>query len=340
MLGKILLVLMLAQTQAGQGNQVNPNGSIHGQILIPLVRAADPIKVTLQKSDGPIVQTIFSDTQGYFSFRGLTAGSYEIVASVEGFEDVRQQVGVGNGFFGNVTVSIPLRENEKIIVIKPDGGAADDLVDIAELGRNYPKKAVQDYEKALEEIRKGNPGKATELLVSALKLAPDFYAAHNTLGTVYQRMSRYRDSEAEYRKARQLSPRLADPLVNLGSLFVEEAEARANEGEGVVGKILDNALDILEESLKLKRSALAYYFLGTAYYRSAFYEEAETNLKHALDMDPRPPAVRLMLANLYIKQKKWPNALEHLDAYLAENPKATGRGQVEDTRSKVAERVK
>ena len=109
------------------------------------------------------------------------------------------------------------------------------------------KKAVQDYEKALEEIKKGNSDKAAELLTSLLKIAPDFYAAHNTLGTIYQRMNRYANSEAEYRRARQLNPRSADPLVNLGSLFIEEAEGRANEGEDVVGKILDDELDILED---------------------------------------------------------------------------------------------
>jgi hypothetical protein len=47
-----------------------------------------------------------------------------------------------------------------------------------------------------------------------------------------------------------------------------------------------------------------------------------------------------MLANVYLKQQKWTNALEHLDAYLRENPKAADREQVEVTRSKVTQRVK
>jgi len=252
-----------------------------------------------------------------------------------------QQVAVGgNGIFSTVTANIPLREKEKFIIIKPDGGAADDLVDITELGRKYPKKAVQDYEKAIEEVKKSNDAKAVELLESVVKLAPDFYSAHNTLGTLLQKVSRFDDAEAQYRRARELNPRAADPLVNLGSLFIEEAAARTKEGEDVVGKILDNALDILEESLKLKRSAMAYYFLGTAYYRSSFYEEAESNLKRSLEVDPHLGMGRLMLANLYIKQQRWANALEHLDAYLNENPKAGDLAQIQDTRSKVAQRIK
>ena len=123
-------------------------------------------------------------------------------------------------------------------------------------------------------------------------------------------------------------------------MFIDEAAARSGEGAAVVGKILDDALDILEEALKIKRSAAAYYFLGTAYYKSMFYEEAEENLKRALQMDGHLPGTRLMLANLYMKEQKWQTALEQFDAYLIENPRAADRAQIEETRSKVAQRVR
>jgi Tfp pilus assembly protein PilF len=336
MLGKILLALILGQ---GQGNAAN--GVIRGQIIVPTAHASDRILVVLQKTDGPLIGRIYSDTLGNYEFRGLIAGAYIIIVNVEGYEDVRQEVGVaGGGIYGVQIVNIPLREKEKLVTIKPDGGADDDRVDLNELGRNYPKRATQDYQKAVDEIHKGNNAKAIDLLTGVTKLAPDFYSAHNTLGTLYQKEGRFRDAETEYRKAHDLNARIADPLVNLGSLFIDEAEARAGEGKSVVGKILDDALDILEESLKIKRSAAGYYYLGTAYYKSTFYEEAEANLKRALELDRHPPATRLMLANVYMKQQKWPNALEHLDAYLKENPKATDREQIEATRARVAQRVR
>src|SRR6185369_14742842 len=244
MLGKILLVLTLAQAQNTQ-----PNGVIHGQILIPSAHAAERIQVTVQRSDGPIVARVFSDTQGNYDARGLPPGSYEVIVNVEGYEEVRQQVAIGTGFFGTAVVNIPLNEKEKMIVIKPDAGAADDDVDI------------------------------NELLASVVKLAPDFYAAHNTLVTLYQKAGKHQESETEYRRARELNPKSPEPLVNLGSLLIDEAAARAKDGKEVIGKLLDDALDTLEEAIKIKRSAKAYYFLGTAYYRSDFYPEAETNFK-------------------------------------------------------------
>ena len=233
-----------------------------------------------------------------------------------------------------------LTKKQTLITVKPGGGAADDIVDLNELGRNHPKKALQDYDKALEEIHKGNNAKAIDILTGVVRLAPDFYSAHNTLGTLYQKASRFRDAETEYRAAHNLNARVSDPLVNLGSMFIDEAAARSGEGAAVVGKILDDALDILEEALKIKRSAAAYYFLGTAYYKSTFYEEAEENLKRALQMDGHVPGTRLMLANLYMKEQKWQTALEQFDAYLIENPRAADRAQIEETRSKVAQRVR
>jgi tetratricopeptide (TPR) repeat protein len=136
-----------------------------------------------------------------------------------------------------------------------------------------------------------------------------------------------------------LSPKSPAPLVNLGSLYIDEAAAQAEDREAA-GKTLDDALDILEESLKMNRSATAYYFLGVANYRSSFYEEAEDNLKRALALNAHMPAGRLMLANVYIKQRNWRNAIETLDTYLIENPKAADRAQVEETRAQIIGRVK
>src|SRR5215475_8625061 len=332
MLGKILLALSLVQAAGNQGN-----GSIRGQIIVPTARASERILVQLQKSDGPTVGRVYSDPEGNYQFSGLSPGIYIILVNVEGYEDVRLEVAVGRGIMGNQTANIPLRETEKLVTVRAPG-ASNEVVGVAELGRKYPRKAVQDYEKSIDEIRKGNQQKAIELLAAALKLAPDFYSAHNTLGTLYQRASRFHEAEDEYRQARKLNPKWPDPLVNLGSVYIDEA-AHAEDREAA-GKILDDALDILEESLKMNRSASAYYFLGVANYRSSFYEEAEDNLKHALDLNAHMPAGRLMLANVYIKQRNWRSALENLDTYLIENPKAADRTQVEETRAQVARRVK
>ena len=333
MLGKILLGLFVAQ---GVGNQ--NTGAVRGQIIIPSVHASERIPVQLQKADGPLVGQVYSDIYGNFDFHSLTPGDYVVLVSVDGYEDIRQEVGVGRGSFGAATVNITLREKERFIVVHPDGVASDQVVDLDELRKHYPRKAVQDYEKARDEIRKDNVPKALDLLVGVIQVAPDFYNAHNTLGTLYQKTGRFSEAENEYRRASELNPKSADPLVNLGSVLIDEAVGQTDRG--TAGKILDEAMDTLEASLKMKRTVEGFYFLGTAYYRSAFYEEAEDNLMRALALNSGLGATRLMLANVYMKQRRWQKALEHLDAYLAEHPKAADRRQIEETRLRVAERIK
>src|ERR1051326_4656267 len=147
MIGQFLLALLLVQ---GQNGQTQGGGSIRGQVIMPSVRASERLQVILQRSDGPIISRAFSDSLGNYEFRNLGPGNYEVIVSIEGYEEVRQQVGVGGGAFSTVTLNIPLTKKEPLTVKK--AAAADDLIDVAELGRSYPKKALQEYEKAQDEI--------------------------------------------------------------------------------------------------------------------------------------------------------------------------------------------
>ncbi|HYR88350.1 MAG TPA: tetratricopeptide repeat protein [Terriglobia bacterium] len=330
----LLLIFLLAGLARSQSN-----GVIRGQILVPSVRISERIQVILQRSDGPIVSRSFSDSLGNYEFRGLPAGTYDVIVNLEGYGEARQSVGLGTGLAGTQIVNIVLTEKER--EANDSSSSESDVVDITELGRKYPRKVLDEYEKAREDNRKGNTAKAGERLEAIVKAAPDFFAAHNTLGTIYQKMDRYRDAEREYNSARQLNPRSSQPLENLGSLYIQEADASRKSNSSNVGKLLDNGLDILDEAKKLNpRSVTAHYLLGMANYRSEFYEEAEQSFKRALELDGRMPGARLMLANLYIKLKKWENALQQLDTWLADNPKAVERAQILETRGKVADRLR
>ena len=247
------LTVALAQMQPGQ------TGKIRVQIPVPFGRALGHIQVILQNTNGWMA--IPFEHVGNFEaveFGALAIGSYEVLVNAEGFEPVRWPVGVGDGV-RTVVVTIPLKEEQK----RQSGPVANaSSVDVTELSRRYPKKAVQDYEKAVDENRKGNYDKALTLLKSVVELAPDLYSAHNTLGTVYQKMNRYREAEDEYKRARELSPGSDEPLVNLGGLYVQESDDRASEGAGVVGKILEDARALLEQALNMKQSSMAYYLLA------------------------------------------------------------------------------
>jgi cytochrome c-type biogenesis protein CcmH/NrfG len=311
--------------------------AIRGKVLIPSVQTPDRIEVLLEKTDGQVIVRAFTDNQGNFEMRGMPIGGYEIVVRVEGYQEARLRVDVLPANQGATIVNIPIDTKPTQTVILP----GEPIIDVAELNRNYPKNVLQEYEKGIEDNRKGETARAIGRLEEVVKLAPDFYSAHSFLGNLYQKLDRFRDAEKEYKTAAELNPRSAQPLTSLGSLYIQEAEAPSTGTRRLRGRILDDALDALDDAIKLDgHSAAAYYLLGVAYYKSSFLEEAETNLNRALDLDAHAGSTRLMLVNLYVRQEKWQSALDHLDAYLKDNPKGANRAQLEGTRIKLMERVK
>ena len=158
-------------------------------------------------------------------------------------------------------------------------------------------------------------------------------------------MKRFRDAEKQYNEARRLKPTSAAPLVSLGSLYVEEAEASINPPAGVAGVavpggdlgiILSDARDVLAEALKLKPDAsFAYYLAGIAEMRGARYAKAEENLRKSLEIEPKLRWARIALGNLYIRQGKLKEALAEFDRYVAEFKKVSNLPEVQLTRGKI-----
>ncbi len=313
--------------------------SIRGKIIIAGRYDSDQrIEVRLEKTALQVIQTAFTDSAGNFEFRNLQAGSYYVGVSVDGYEPVHQAVEVYNNFGNTNVVSIflnkpPVELRERLTGLD----AADpDIVDVNQMKDSLPKKAVQDYEKAIEEKQKGRIDSAVKLLEDAVKIAPNFFHAHNNLGILYQSLKRYVDAEKEFKRSHQLSAKSDRPLVNLGSLYIEQSNLQLTE-EGATGKLLDQALDALEEAIKVNpRSAVAYFLLGQANYKSSFLEEAETAFKKAHNLDPKMAPAQLMLANVYVKEAKWPEVIETLDSYLKEYPKAADHASVEEMRARIA----
>src|SRR6185295_3542535 len=119
-----------------------------------------------------------------------------------------------------------------------------------------------------------------------IRLSADFFEARNLLGIVYQGMDRYRDAEKQYNLARNLSPSSIVPLVNLATLYLQEAEANYKEGPYVTGVMYDDALHILQDAARIDaNNATVFYLLGVTFYRAHSYRIAEASFIAALDID-------------------------------------------------------
>ena len=294
--------------------------------MVPTTKSQGRMEIILEKSGAFLTRT-YSDNEGHFKFINLPDGEYVVIVRLEGYEELREVPNFGRD--GNATMNLVMNRKN---AVAPDNTSNPYA--------GYPAKSVADYEKALDESRKGNSASAMKMLETVIKTVPEFNQAHNALGTLYQKMGRYQDAEREYNTAQRLDVHSSEPLVNLGSLYIQVAEqARAKNETANFGAALDQAVRALNQAIRIDPdSAKAYYFLGTTYYTGGQFVKAEDYLIHALQLEKGMGNAELELANVYMKQQKWNDALEFLDAYLRDNPKAADRNQVQQTREKVAAR--
>src|SRR5712692_10982878 len=178
------------------------NLGVRGKLITPDHHDADQhVEVRLEKESMQVVQTAYTDGSGSFEFRNLPPGTYFISVNLDGYQPVHQQVDVMNGF-GNTAMTIFLTKASPDTSSRASGLDAEDqdVIDISQMKENLPKKAVQEYEKALDEKKKGKLESAIKLLEDAIHMAPNFYHAHNNLGMLYQSLKRYMDAEKEYKR--------------------------------------------------------------------------------------------------------------------------------------------
>ena len=70
--------------------------SITGTVVDPHQAGVLGAKVTLQRVDGPEVQSASADSIGAFRFEGVPTGNYEVRVQQEGFKPSVSRVRIGN----------------------------------------------------------------------------------------------------------------------------------------------------------------------------------------------------------------------------------------------------
>jgi tetratricopeptide (TPR) repeat protein len=132
----------------------------------------------------------------------------------------------------------------------------------------------------------GKTGQALESARLAVSLDDSSVFAHRDLGYALEKNRGYRDAVAEYQRASQLHPRLAQPYIDLGR--IHKAHNRYKD-----------ALSAYEKATVVDpNGAYALYWLGIAYHETGDYQRAVVVLQKATEVDPTfaPAFGRLGLA--------------------------------------------
>ncbi len=289
-------------------------GAISGQLRMASGDTpSHQIMVELQLHSTTI-NAVYADAQGRYGFNNLPGNTYHVVIHDEAYYPVDELVNL-RPENPNTYLQIFLRPREQPKKDDPLGARASGgnpyLVDPGDYNKRFPKKAVKEYERGVSAEHKGERDEAIAHYESALKIAPDYYPPHNNLGSLYLSKTDFKSAEEQFRESVRLDHNEAQAYFNLGNVLM--LTGRATEAETTLAAGLRRRPD----------SAFGHFLQGLLYSRTGRPELAEKSLQSALQLDPKMSQAYLQLVNLYVQQKRRPEAIAELEAYLKAFPDST-----------------
>jgi tetratricopeptide (TPR) repeat protein len=291
--------------------QQNQLGKIIGSVRVTRGDfPAHPVLVSLEMRGSPI-ESAYCDDQGRFGFYGLVANQYRVIVNDDAYEPVADNVEVNpqSSPMNFVQITLVPRSNAKKESLPGRvSGSNPYLIDPAEYYRQFPKKTVKEFEEGVKADRRGKLDEAIEHYKKALSYSPEFYPAHNNLGSAYLSQQKFEGAQSQFEAALKANQNDAQAYFNLANVLLLTQRYDAAERE-------------VQEGLQRRPdSAFGYFLQGSLYSRTGRPELAEKSLQNALRLDPTMSQVYLQLVNLYLQQKRTSDAIAQLEGYLKAFP--------------------
>jgi Flp pilus assembly protein TadD len=286
-------------------------GNIIGELHVSRGDFPGRIFVELQLR-GAAVGSVYSDDEGKFGFYGLGSNPYHVVIHDEHFYPVDQLVVLDTSISSMSMAQINLTPREPVqseLLPNRKPGSNPYLIDPSEYRRHFPRNAIKEFDKGVEADKNQRRDEAIGHYQKSISLAPDFYPAHNNLGSAYVSKSDFKSARAQFEEAIKLNQSDAEAHLNLANVLL-------------VARNYEDALKNVEEGLRRNpNSAFGQFLLGSINERMRKLPEAEHALREALKLDPEMSRVRLELVNVYLLQQKKSEASAELKAFLKDSPK-------------------
>jgi Flp pilus assembly protein TadD len=306
-LGLCILLLL----SGGAARAQTPEGNISGEVrFVDRSMPNERLQVSLLLH-GALTNMTYCDAEGGFSFHNLQPGPYTVEIEAQGFAPVHEQVNVDPATMPTSFVRLVLHPtaNEKrdSPPDRPPGGNRD-LVDVADFAKKFPPGVLKEFDAGRKADERGDAAAAMAHYRAALRLAPGFYPAHNSIGTLYMRKGEWDAAEREFREVIEQDHNNAQAYFGLGNVLYI---TRRNE----------EAKRPIEEGLRREpSSAKGHYLMGSVLVQLGELPAGEAQLKTARELDPGMPQVLIALATLKLQTGKDSEAIALFESFLRQFP--------------------
>ena len=327
MIFKILVVTALLCLSAAvvSGQTVY---EIEGTVYGPDTQVAANVIMTLQNHAGAQVDQDITKSDGRYRFSGVVAGVYNILAKPPDTK-IQSQVLRIELLNTGAGLSNPAKEHFDFSLKAVPATAGATVIGTV-FAQDIPPAAQREFENALGNINKGDKGAAITRLKKAIEIFPSYFLALQQLGLLYVETEKDTQAIEPLKKAIEINPKGAQSHMGLGMAYLNIDQ-------------LQDATTELRTALNLDgRLFNAHLYLGIALTSEGKFGEAEKELKeaYALGGPVQARSVHLYLASIYDKKKEYQKAIDELETYLRENPKAANAASIKEAIVKLKGKLK
>jgi tetratricopeptide (TPR) repeat protein len=290
-------------------------------------RPAENVTVTLRETGGVLRAQAVTDVGGRFNFGSLNRGSYDVTATLTGYEPASTAVTVQNGSGRGAILYLERNPSPQSGKESPGQSANQGSVSAHEL--SMPQKArdlmlsgkqkifyAKDVQGGLADFQK------------AVAIAPGYYEAYYQIAMTLLELGKRDEAEKNFRKAIELSnDKYGEPSIGLGTILLDKGDAVAAE------KMIRHGLELSPNSW------LGYYELGRAHLGENRLADAKKAGEQARSLMPNAAIVYRLLANVHMREKDYPALLADIDTYVRLDPDSAAGLHAKEMRAEVVQKI-